>query len=74
MFLKISYVSPGNTCVGASLTKVAGPKARPVTLLKSDSNIGVFQWNRKFLRTPPLAASDPILVQTANQLIQFTMT
>ena len=47
MFLKISQISQGNTCVGSLFNKVAG--LRPVTLLKRDSNAGVFLWSlRKF--------------------------
>ena len=53
MFLKVLQISPENTCVGVSFSKVAVP--RPAILLKRDCNTDVFQWSfAKILRAPIL--------------------
>ena len=51
VFLEISQNLPESTCVGVFFNKVAG--LRPETLLKRDSNTGVFRSILgNFLRTP----------------------
>ena len=62
VFLKISQYSQENNCVGVSFL-IMLQAFRPATLLKRDSNIGVFLRilrtfkEQLFYRTPPLAAS-----------------